>query len=61
MSTFLVELHLVDVLEVLLVVDSEIYQMKIEDKYQRKKDNMILHFILIFEKIEVTGPKKALF
>ena len=45
---FLVELHLDDVLEVLLVAGSEIYQITFEDKYQckikRKKGNMMLNF-----------------
>ena len=47
-STFLVELHLNDVLEVLLVVGSEIDQNYtwrwIPKEYLKKKDNLILYF-----------------
>ena len=47
-STFLVELHLDDVLMVLLLVGADIYQNKLKERYQRKikkkKDNMILNF-----------------
>ena len=39
---FLVELYLDDVLEVLLVVDSESIKMPLENKYQRKIHKKII-------------------